>query len=246
MKTANLLSRLALATGLGVSSLAMAAPPTAAEVGDANSFGKKVEWIGILQTGTVFIVGPGGCAGLTPSLGPDDRCVEHTPGTLTVVDEKDLGRITLPKKSTETLICHWATPVASFRLQNTDVAPVAGEFSTFANYRFESKVLDDPSLINPITGLPFGGYIDVQVPLHTESLTLAPGAFKQQAPRATRTCIGGAISMANLVSAYGLSEKLAKRFFDESITIRGGVWVRANHVTNARVLIGTRFTGDHY
>jgi hypothetical protein len=245
MKTANLLSLLALATGLGVSSLAVAAPPTAAEVGDANSFGKKVEWIGILQTGTVYIVGPGGCAALTPSLEPDDRCVEHTPGTLTVVDEKDLGRITLPKKSTESLICHWTTPVASFRLQNGTPGSVSGEFSTAANYRFESKVLEDPGLINPDTGQPYGGYIDVQIPVHTEAQTLAPGAFRLQAPRATRTCIGGIMNLANLINVYGLSEKQAKRFFDEPITIRGGVWIRANYVSNARVLIGTRFTGDH-
>lgn len=243
MKKGNLFSLLALATGLGVSVAAMAAPPTAAEVGDANSFGKKVEWIGVLQTGNVFITGLGGCAGIT--LGPDDRCVEHTPGTATEVDYVDLGRITLPKKSAQSLICHWTTPVATFRLHNGTGGPVSGEFSTFANYRFESTVLQDPNLINQAINAPFNGYIDVQIPVHTESLTLADGAFKQQSPRGTRTCIGGVINLANLIDYYGLSEKQAKKFFDEPITIRGGVWIRANYVSNARVSFGTRFTGDH-
>ena len=165
--------------------------------------------------------------------------------TPTNVAFMDLGHITLPKDSTDDLICHWATPAVFFSYHNSTGAPVLARFRATATYRIESAVLQDPALIDPTTGAPFDGHIDTAITLHSEAKTLAAGAVEDHQVRGTRTCIAGLVSKSQLVSTYGLTEKLATKFFKEPITIRAGVSAAANWVSGAQILFGTRFTGDH-
>ncbi len=51
------------------------AAPTDAEVGDANSFGRDVKWLGLLQSGSVSFQSDCTPAPGDPPPGPDDRCV---------------------------------------------------------------------------------------------------------------------------------------------------------------------------
>jgi hypothetical protein len=91
------LSTIAAAAALALTAApALAVPPTAAEVGDADSFGSRVVWMGLAGTGAVF-----SSSDCTPDpnnpLGPDDRCVTLIPApAMTSFDFRDLGRITLP------------------------------------------------------------------------------------------------------------------------------------------------------
>lgn len=234
MKKRLLPALLALTTGLAIPAMGWAAGPTNAEVGDADSFGKRVVWLGMVQTGGVTLA-----ADCTPNpnnpLGPDDRCVVlNAPPASTSVVEVDLGRITLPKDSTDDLICHWVTPVINFTFKNNTVDPVIARFSSTATYRLESKVLEGVI-----------GHIEVPIATDSEFGTLAAGAVQTRQIRSTRTCIGGLISKSQLIGAYGLTEKQATQFFKEPITIRAGVIVSAQYVERATILYGTRFTGDH-
>lgn len=242
MKSRFLFPMLALAAGLALPALGSAAQPTDADVGDAGSFDKRMAWIGLIQTGSVTLAST--CPPPNPNA-PDDRCVVLAPtGTPTSASFVDLGRITLPKDSSDTLICHWVTPFGSARLENTTAASVTASFRTSALFRFESKVLQDPSLINPGTGLPFNGGFDIGLQMHAESLTLAPGESQLVAPRSTRVCIAGLVTRRSLIADYGLSEAQATKFFKEPITIRAGVGVNAVHAVGGAVGFGTRFIGD--
>ncbi len=243
MQMRPVLTTLALVAGLFSSAPLLAAPPTAAEVGDADSFGKKVIWIGLANTGGVSLRND-----CTPNpgnpLGPDDRCVVLTPNALTPFNFPDLGRITLPGNSVKSLICHWATPTITYSFQNSTALPAVAQFRSNASYRIESEVLQDPSLINPGTAAPFAGGFDVSIPIASEFKTLAAGAVETHRILATRTCIAGLVTKASLVLNYGLTEAQAKKFFQRPVTIKVGTNGAAIRVSNASVLISTRFTGD--
>lgn len=233
------------ATCVAVSTAATAAKPTDAEVGDADSFGKKVVWIGLVQTGQVILADD-----CTPAnvgtLGPDDRCLTLPADTgVTSFEFPDLGRITLPGNSTGTLICHWATPLVTYGFHNASAASAQAQFRLWATFRVESSVLANPALINPVTGLPFGGGIDiVGLPSVRDVQTLAAGATHVHSTQATRTCIEGMISKSTLIATYGPTEAQAKSFFGSPITIRAGVRGSTALVSGASIIVGTRFTGD--
>jgi len=236
MKSRLLLSLLALATTVAVPGPSMAAKLTDADVGDADSFGKKVVWIGLVQTGAVLLD-----ASCNPDdigqLGPNDRCVILNPApALTTFEFPDLGHITLPGKSTETLICHWVTPLIGYTMVNSTANPASGSITLLARFRLESTVLSGP---------PFNGGIDIgSLSSYRDTLPLAPSEVRSQTIQPTRTCIEGMISASTLMNTHGLTENQVKDFFKNPITIRAGVSGSARLVTGGQVIIGTRFTGD--
>lgn len=244
MQMSNPLRVMSVAAGLALGSLnAMAAPPpTAADVGDADSFGKRVVWIGVASSGVVTLASDCMPDPSNP-LGPNDRCVVLNAGT-TPFNFPDLGSITLPANSASTLICHWATPNVFYSFNNQAGTSPLGRFSARATYRLESEVLADPALINPQTGLPFGGGIDVSISGINETKSLALGEFASRQVTATRTCIAGLVTKAGLTRDYGLSDALAKKFFQQPITIRVGTAGSARGVSDAQVFFSTRFTTD--
>ncbi|MFO1314287.1 MAG: hypothetical protein U1F58_01690 [Burkholderiales bacterium] len=245
MKKPSFASLLMFAACLAASRTGVAAPLTDADVGDADSFGKKVVWIGLAQTGVVVLADD--CdPSAVGTLGPNDRCVTLAAAPAsTSFDYPDLGHVTLPGKSTDTLICHWVTPLVSYGFLNTTGAAALARFTLRATYRLESAVLANPALINPLTGLPFNGGIDiVGLPTYRNFQTIADGATQSHTIQSTRTCIEGMISKSTLVNTYGLTEAQAKSFFANPVTIRAGVSGDAALVSGASIIVGTRFTGD--
>lgn len=239
------LTTLALAGGLVLACLhAVAAPPTAAEVGDADSFGRRVVFAGLVVTGGVALA-----SDCTPDPnfppGPEDRCVVLNTAPLpTTFSFPDIGRITLPGSSVNSLLCHWATANVFYSLANNTAAPLTARFSVRPTYRIESEVLADPALINPQTSAPFGGGIDLSISGISDTQTLAPGAINARQETGTRTCVAGLVSKASLSRDYGLSDSQIKRLFQRPITIRVGVTGRAIGVADASMFYSTRFTGD--
>lgn len=245
MKINSFVAVLTLAACVAAPVCVIAAPLTDADVGDADSFGKKVVWIGLVQTGVVVLAEDCDPSEIGP-LGPNDRCVTLSPAPATTsFSYPDLGHVTLPGKSTDTLICHWATPLVSYGFHNTTGTAALAKFTLRATYRLESAVLANPALLNPTTGLPFDGGIDIAgLPTYRNYQTIADGATQSHMIQSTRTCIEGMISKSTLVNTYGLTEAQAKSFFANPVTIRAGVSGDAALVSGASIIVGTRFTGD--
>lgn len=223
------------------------AGPTDAEVGDAESFGRNVKWLGLLQAGFVSLQTD--CTPIPgdPPPGPDDRCVTLNPAPATTsFDLPDIGRIKLPARASSSLLCHWLSPIASYTLQNT-----TGVFQPNAQIRLqpyiviENPVLADPALIDPTTGLPFGGRLESSfAATYRDSMSMQPGERQSRQWSESRTCIAGFISKRNLVEGYGLTDAQARNFFRSEMTLRFGVRGSASLVTNASVIYGLRVTGD--
>ena len=115
---------------------------------------------------------PGGCPPPDPAF-PDDQCVEGSPNAS--IDARDIGRITIPAKAANSLLCHSITSIPLWFLGNGTASPVTGSFQYAASVTVENEVLNDPSLIDPNTGLPFNGSFDVAFGLITDRQTLQPG-----------------------------------------------------------------------
>jgi hypothetical protein len=163
-----------LRAGAGAVAKPNASGPSADDVGDADSFGRSVQYMGVTQTANVELT-----TDCTPDPnnppGPNDRCIVVAPGAgTTVVDEEELATINLPAKSTHSLICFALTPITFFEFSNTTGVPQpSATFNLRATIRIENEVLDDPALIDPTTGLPFGGAISISLGTYTENRSLA-------------------------------------------------------------------------
>ena len=116
--------------------------PSAADVGDAESFGRNVHFLGVAQSGLVQILPPGACPPPDPNF-PDDRCVEANPNAS--VDARDIGRMKLPGKAANSILCHSITTLPFWEFSNFTGGRVFAFFNYLAGVTIENEVLNDPS-----------------------------------------------------------------------------------------------------
>ena len=100
------------------------------------------------------------------------------------------------------------------------------------------------ALIDPGTGLPFGGSFELLLTSVAKSHTMEPGQFQSETLTGTRMCIGGLVSRASLINQFGLTPAQAKQFFRKPITITMSIGGQVRMVEAANINFGTRFVGD--
>lgn len=218
-----------------------AAAVTVAEVGDADSFGKPVKWLGLLS-GFVSL-----SLDCTPPPGQpgNPSCITLNPAPATTnFTAADVASITLPRKSAETLLCHWQTPIVSYFISNDTLSAQTSNFRLTPRYRIQSEVLDDLALINPTTGAPFAGSFEAVIGSFNQTRRIEPGAVESETFTGTRMCIAGLVSRRSLEEQFGLSPAQAKQFFRKPITITMSITGNARMVEAANINFGTRITGD--
>ena len=140
----------------------------------------------------------------------------------------DLDTIVLPgnSASARSLLCQIVSPNIFYtvRRSSSQQSSQAHVYAA-ATVRVESAVLADPSLINPLTGQPFGGFLVETLPgEHVREWFLRP--LQDDAVRdqdRSRFCTGGSISKARLMDPYGLTAAQATAFFASDITLRLGI-----------------------
>lgn len=219
---------------------------SAEDVGDADSFGRDVTYIGVTQSGNISIQSD--CTPIPgdPPPGPDSRCITTAaPGSITSFDERDIGRIELPKNSTKSLICFSVTSFPLWNFYNPEPTAATGRFRFTEGFTIENELLDGLAQIDPNTGLPFNGAIEL--PLGSpvlEYVTLQPGQSDLKRYINSRTCLAGIISKRTLDEVYGLPSSVVDKFFKKPITIRLNLSGQTSYVDFANVFYGVRFYGD--
>jgi len=113
-----------------------------------------------------------------------------------------------------------------------------------ATYKIENEVLNDPTLIDPSTGLPYGGVINTSLGAVRDGRSLQPGETQVYRDNYTRACLGGLVSKRALMESYGLSDAQATKFFKKDTKITIGMIGSTRHVSDGSMIIGTRFVGD--
>ena len=216
-------------------------PVTEDEVYDVDSFGRNVKWLGLTSA---FITLATGCPKPTS---PDEYCQElsATPGAFTPFAFNDAARIKLPKGASNSLLCYWFSPVLTVTYSNPTATRAIGRFRYNPTLTIENPVLADPSLIDPVTGVPFGGQLMTSMTSSERfEEVLEPGITLNERTRDSTICMAGFISHKSLVQNYGLSPAQADDFFASPTTVRMNVSGSAQYVSNASMVFGLRVVGD--
>jgi hypothetical protein len=214
------------------------AGPSAADVGDADSFGRSLTWLGLTDA---WIELTADCAGSDA-----DGCqpLAAAPATTTFAFD-DVGHVTLPRNAANSLLCYWFSPYLQVDYDNPTAAPAVAQLSYAPTVTVENEVLDDPSLIDPNTGLPCGGSLLTGLTSSQRyEVPLAPGQHSFQRDRDSAVCIAGLVSKQSLMQNYGLSEAQARQFFRKPTTLRLNVRGSAQFVGDASLYFGLRIVGD--
>jgi hypothetical protein len=234
------LSSLALAAGLK-------AAPSAADVGDAETFGHNVQYMGAASG---FVTLATTCPSPTPTPSPpatvnDNQCFALNPAPATTAfDAEDIARIKLPKKATRNVLYPALNFFVNYQLQNSTGSPQPqGLFDFLAHLTIESDVLNDPSIIDPGTGLPANGKLTFEFTYrYRDDRTMNDG--DRQRIRITLVRVGNTgITKAQLVS-QGLTQAQVDDLFKSAMTIRLNIQGSAKLCTDATVTGNMRLFGD--
>ncbi len=227
------------ATPTALKRIATAAAPTVEDVGDPDSFGRAVRWLGVTDMRVELAVS-------CPSSDPDAGCQALAPAPAsTAFAFEDLGRIHLPAKATHSLLCYWLSPLVNVRYTNASAVPVVARLRYAPTLTVENPILATAGLIDPTTGLPFGGRLRTSM-TSSESfeVPLPAGMSINERSRDSAVCIAGFLSRRTLVDMYGLTAAQADEFFKQPTTVRLNVSGSAQHVANASLYFGFRIVGD--
>ena len=218
---------------------AVAAPPTAGEVGDPDTFGRALTWLGVTQMSVDL-------AASCPSPSPDVSCtVLAAGGAVTPFAASGLGSIELPARASNSMLCHWFSPVLMVSYANPTASPVLARLSYSPTLTVENPVLDDPGLIDASTGLPFNGRLTTSMTASERfEVPLAAGASQFMRERDSVTCIAGFLTRRSLVQNHGLTEAQARRFFRHRTRISMNISGTAQYVDDALMTFGLRVIGD--
>lgn len=212
--------------------------PTVEEVGDIDSFGRPLRWLGVTNA---FI-------NLASSCDPADPtpCKVLAPaGASTAYDFPDTVRITLPAKASQSILCYWFSPVLTVNYRNDTAAPVIARLTINPTLTVENPVLADPALIDPTTGAPFGGKLETGMTSSERfEVPLPPGVGFTERTRDSAVCIAGFVTRRNLIDGYGLTPAQADEFFRKPMTVKLNVRGTAQHVGFASLVFGLRIIGD--
>ena len=213
------------------------ASPMPDGTGDPDSFGRSVQWLGLTDgevdllddcTGDTFA-----CQTLTPAPG------------VTNFSYSDLGHITLPARAAHSLLCYWFSPFLTISYGNDSAASVVARLNYTPTVTIENPLLDDPSLIDPTTGLPFGGQLLTgMTSAQAFEIPLPAATHITERTRDSAVCIAGLISRDTLVRLFGLSDAQARDFFRHDMTLRLNVSGSAQYVDAATLYFGWRLVGD--
>ena len=218
-----------------------AAAPTLEEVGDIESFGRNVTWLGLTQGDVVLTH-----SGCPSPLSPSASCVGLNPApAFTSFALDDVARVVLPPKASNSLLCHWLSPVLTINYENPTASPVVASLAYTPTLTIENEVLNDPALIDPTTGLPFGGKLRTSMTASERfEVPLAPGMALNSRERDSAVCISGFINKRTLTDFYGLTDAQVKQFFKKKTTVRMNVSGSAQYVEEASLILGLRIVGD--
>ena len=218
------------------SPLGSAAAVTAADVGDVDSFGRNLRWIGLTDMSVVLsddCTGIASCQVLAPAPATTDFSFT------------DLNHITLPEKATNSLLCYWLSPLLDISYDNPTAAAVVAQLRINPTLTIDNAVLATPGLIDPTTGLPFGGSLLTGMTSQQRfQVPLPAGLHIDERKRDSAVCIQGFLSHTALVETYGLTDAQATDFFKHQTTVHLNLSGSAQYVDFASLYFGFRIIGD--
>ena len=235
-----------------ITAAVFAGPPTVGDVGDVDSFQKNARFLGaasgFLTLSPSCTPTPPPATSPSPSPANTDQCynLDPTPGNLTVFSAPNIARINLPGGAAHDVIYPVLTFFTNYQLQNPTAAQVPNaRFLYSATLTIYSAVLNDPTIIDPNTGLPAGGALTfVFSPDRFEVDRSLEGNERARTRLDYTRAANAGIEKAALISAGTLTQHQADDLFNKPMTVRMDVTGQARYVTDANVTFNMRLFGD--
>ena len=219
------------------------AGPTVDDVGDLDSFGRNVRWLG--QKADFFGVSTD-CAAWTEG-DPSARCQQVSDtNAYTAYQFDDIVHFNLPANASQSLLCNWLTPNVQMNfIDNPGTNVIVGQMSYSVTATIENPVLANPALINPVTGAPFNGSLNVgSLAYEVFQSPIVPGYAAISTQRKTVACNTGLMSKRALKETYGLTQAQADSFFASPTTVHLNVRGSTRNVEHLTFWLGARLLGD--
>jgi hypothetical protein len=223
---------------------AVHAGPTAADVGDAQTFGHPALYMGAASG---FVTLSDVCDPMPSPTPPatvnDNQCfvINPVPASTTVFVANDICRIKLPKKATRNVIYPAINMFINYQLHNTTGADQpSGLFTFSATLTIESDALLG---VNDPDGNPYNGKLEGQFPYnYRDDRSMKDG--DRQRLRETLVRVGNTgITKAQLVS-QGVPTAVVDAMFIGPMTIRMSVTGSARLIDFADITGNMRLFGD--
>jgi hypothetical protein len=214
--------------------------PTAADVGDADSFARDVKYLGAKSgTGVYFAQD---CVQQGP--GPNNLCLTVVPNTSNPIDQSNLISIKLPAYATRSLLCFSVTTSISNWINNSaSPGKLLTQFSVRPVVTVESSVFNNSAIIDPYTNLPLGGKLTIPLASYSDTHYVGPYEKEIKTQNFSRECVGGLISKSQL-QAYGFSALQANSVFANPITVTVSAVGYVSGIESGHYQYGLRLFGD--
>jgi len=234
-----LLSSLAVVTGLR-------AGPTAADVGDAETFGHSALYMGA-ASGFERLVAS--CPAPTPTPSPvpngDDFCDQLNPApSPTHFEHNNICRINLPKKATRNVIYPVLNIFLGYQLRNTTGSDETGQLFFTAGITIVSAALNGPDCTDPTTLLPCGGKMTFLFNYtYNDNRNMHDG--DRQRLRETLVRAGNTgLTRQQFHDSFGLTTASVDALFAGPMTVQLDIAGDVQLVTDASITCNMRLFGD--
>lgn len=228
--------------------LAVSAAVSPADVGEVDSFGKSVKFMGIASSGVIYVYSSCDPAVLLTdldlTLGVDDRCLAvANPAVTTTAIFDNVARINLPAKANSNILYMINNHSINWSFQNPTVGNVSALMGYSPRVTIESVALNDPAAINPDTGLPMNGsYTTTGNGSKSISQTLVQNEFANFLESYSRANTAG--FSRTFFAALGLPNNIIDELYKKPMTIRLGARVSVRNVPFGQYFYTARFLGN--
>jgi hypothetical protein len=235
-------------SSFAVTGFLRASPPTAADVGDAETFSHPALYMGA-TSGFETLSPTGACPAPTATPSPvpngDTFCDELNPApTITTFQHDNICRINLPKKATRNVIYPALNFFVDYQLQNTTGADSPGLFRFTAGITIVSDALNGPDCTDPSTGLPCGGKMTL-IFNYTYRDDRNMHNNDRQRLHETLVRVGNTgLTRQQFHEAFGLTNASVDALFAGPITVQLDLSGSARLVTDASITCNMRLFGD--
>jgi hypothetical protein len=207
---------------------------------DPDSFGNNVKFAGEYSAGGVFL-DPSPTA--TPA--PGNTLIHLNPQpAITNFDVQDIGMFVIPKKTAKTIIYFMPVLQYNYAFHNETGTGASALISFDPYYTLENAALNDPSVIDPATGLPANGkLVDLDFAFaFRKGRSLPPGESELQTLYYSRASLAGLDRQFFL--SRGIADHIVDKIYKNDTTIRVHMRGSAELVSSASAAIVFRVFSD--
>jgi hypothetical protein len=226
----------------------LAAGPTAADVGDAETFGHSALYMGA-ASGFETLVPAGTCPAPTPTPSPvpngDSFCDDLSAAPVqTTFSHDNICRINLPKKASRNVIYPVLNIFLNYQLQNSTGGDQTGLLRFTAGITIVSDALNGPDCTDQNTGLPCGGKLTLLFDYnYRDDRSMHDG--DRQRLRETLVRAGNTgLTRQQFRDSFGLTAATVDALFTGPMTVQLDLSGAAKLVTDASITCNMRLFGD--